>query len=123
MIGKGREGGREEGGREGGGREEGGREGGRGVHMGIEGGVQHNRSYCFHDCMSVPDRLHRGYHDNKEGAVEPHPKQRYDIFLSFAQGDRDFAEEVKTRLQTKRLKVFIPSEGVCARVCVFCMCM
>ena len=40
-------------------------------------------------------------------------KQRCDIFLSFAQEDREFAEEVKARLQTKKkLKVFIPSEGL-----------
>ena len=39
--------------------------------------------------------------------------QRCDIFLSFAQEDREFAENVKVRLQTKKkLKVFVPSEGL-----------
>ena len=52
--------------------------------------------------------------------------KRYDIFLSFAIEDREFAEEVKARLQTKKkLRVFMPSEGACVYVwvCVYvCVC-
>ncbi|KAL5510668.1 hypothetical protein EMCRGX_G006254 [Ephydatia muelleri] len=53
-----------------------------------------------------------GYHGSCEEKTMV-SKQRCDIFLSFAQEDREFAEEVKARLQTKKkLKVFIPSEDV-----------
>eukprot|EP00731_Ephydatia_muelleri_P032850 Em0024g394a len=53
-----------------------------------------------------------GYHGSCEEKTMV-SKQRCDIFLSFAQEDREFAEEVKARLQTKKkLKVFVPSEGM-----------
>eukprot|EP00731_Ephydatia_muelleri_P032867 Em0024g411a len=53
-----------------------------------------------------------GYHGSCEEKTMV-SKQRCDIFLSFAQEDREFAEEVKARLQTKKKrKVFIPSEDV-----------
>lgn len=38
--------------------------------------------------------------------------QRYDVFLSFAQEDEEFAEEVKQRLVTQAsLRVFVPNDG------------
>ena len=38
--------------------------------------------------------------------------QRFDVFLSFAEEDQDFAEEVRHRIVSKlKLRVFVPSEG------------
>ena len=38
--------------------------------------------------------------------------QRYDVFLSFAREDEDFAEEVRQKLiKEAKLKVFVPSDG------------
>ena len=40
--------------------------------------------------------------------------QRFDVFLSFAEEDQDFAEEVRHRIVSKlKLRVFVPSEGEC----------
>lgn len=38
--------------------------------------------------------------------------KRFDVFLSFAEEDKEFAEEVRHRIISKcKLKVFLPSEG------------
>ena len=38
--------------------------------------------------------------------------QRFDVFLSFAEEDQDFAEEVRHRIVSKlKLRVFVPSDG------------
>lgn len=38
--------------------------------------------------------------------------QRFDVFLSFAEEDQDFAEEVRHRIVSKlKFRVFVPSEG------------
>ena len=37
--------------------------------------------------------------------------RKFDVFLSYAEEDEDFAEEVRTRLVRENLRVFIPSEG------------
>ena len=38
--------------------------------------------------------------------------QRFDVFLSFAEEDQEFAEEVRHRIVSKlKLRVFVPSEG------------
>ena len=40
--------------------------------------------------------------------------QRFDVFLSYAEEDQDFAEEVRHRIVSKlKLRVFVPSEGEC----------
>ena len=38
--------------------------------------------------------------------------QQFDVFLSFAEEDKEFAEEVRHRIVSKlKLKVFVPAEG------------
>ncbi len=37
--------------------------------------------------------------------------RRFDVFLSYAEEDEEFAEEVRTRLVQENLRVFIPSQG------------
>jgi len=37
--------------------------------------------------------------------------RKFDVFLSYAEEDEEFAEEVRTRLVRENLRVFIPSEG------------
>lgn len=37
---------------------------------------------------------------------------KYDVFLSYAEEDKEFAEEMRERLaNTARLRVFVPSDG------------
>ena len=39
-------------------------------------------------------------------------RQKFDVFLSYAEEDEEFAEEVRTRLvRDLNLRIFIPSEG------------
>ena len=38
--------------------------------------------------------------------------QQYDVFLSFAKQDEEFAEEVRQKLKLRaNLEIFVPSEG------------
>ncbi len=38
--------------------------------------------------------------------------QKYDVFLSFAEEDKEFAEEMRRRLISHaKLRVFVPSDG------------
>ncbi len=47
-----------------------------------------------------------------EHSLEYIQSQRYDVFLSFAKEDVEFAEEVRQKLKLKaQLEVFVPSEG------------
>eukprot|EP00731_Ephydatia_muelleri_P032906 Em0024g450a len=55
-------------------------------------------------CLDAAEHLRRAQDPGYLEAVKRKQvsKQRCDIFLSFAQEDREFAEEVKLRLQTKK---------------------
>ena len=43
--------------------------------------------------------------------------QKYDVFLSFAEQDKDFAEEMRRRLVSHaKLRVFVPSDGESVKI-------
>lgn len=40
--------------------------------------------------------------------------QKFDVFLSYAEEDKEFAEEMRLRLMNHaKLKIFVPSDGKC----------
>ncbi len=46
------------------------------------------------------------------------PTVRYDVFLSYADEDSEFAKEMMKRLREAHLRVFIPSDGMFPCVCM-----
>ena len=49
-------------------------------------------------------------------------EHQFDVFLSFAEEDQEFAEEVRHRIVSKlKLKVFVPAEGT-TFFCAFDVC-
>ena len=70
------------------------------------------------DSVKQPKSPDRGGKEKLERALQYIRRQKYDVFLSFAQEDEEFAEEVRQRLMTQaNLRVFVPSEGQSAKSC------
>ena len=49
--------------------------------------------------------------DGSGGVMGGARTTRFDVFLSYAEEDEEFVEELRTRLVQENLRVFIPSEG------------
>ena len=72
----------------------------------------------FIDCVKQDKSHYNGGKEKLERALQYIRRQRYDVFLSFAQEDEEFAEEVRQRLINQaNLRVFVPGEGQFAKSC------
>lgn len=80
--------------------------------------------HCMRDSDSSPARgerealggneISRGGSETSslEATVRHVCSQRYDVFLSYAEEDKEFAEEMRSRLVGQaKLRVFVPSDG------------
>ena len=75
-------------------------------------------SHPYVDCVKQDKSHDNGGKKKLEQALPYIRREKYDVFLSFAQEDEEFAEEVRQRLITQaNLRVFVPSEGQFAKSC------